>query len=136
MRLPAALFDFRTGPAFVVRKLAGHAVLLEIDFPDCLPLIRRGQVKEERAQREAPAQFGWQARNGITSRNEQHPPLGDRVDDLERCMQPFGRSAHQRTLHGRQVESNGGNSRRTARGLCCHAFRAPWWTYKDATIDL
>src|SRR5208337_4862657 len=40
--LPAALFDFRTSPALVVRNLARYAVLPEIDSPDCLPLVRRG----------------------------------------------------------------------------------------------
>ena len=57
MRFPATLFDFRTCPAFIVRQLAGHVVLLEKDSPDRLALLVRGQVEEERAQREASTQL-------------------------------------------------------------------------------
>ena len=57
MRLPATLLDLRACPAFVVRQLTRHVVLREIDLPDRLPLVRRWEIKEERAQGEAPTQL-------------------------------------------------------------------------------
>src|ERR1035438_805954 len=116
MGFPATIFDFRTSPAFIVWKLARHSVLLKVDSPDRLPLIRSGQVEEECSQRETPSQFGWQASDGIAGRNEQHSPLRYSIDDLKGGTQPLGRSTYQGTLHGRQVESNRGDPRRTA---CC-----------------
>jgi len=41
VRLPAALFDLSPCPAFVVRKVPCHPVLLEIDLPDDFTLLGR-----------------------------------------------------------------------------------------------
>src|SRR5438094_732938 len=89
--------------------------LLSAAAPERLTLLGRGEIEEERAQRKAPAQLRRQARDRVTGRNEQHPPLRNRVDDLERRAQPFGRGANKRTLHGRQVKSNRGDARCAAR---------------------
>src|SRR3989442_6737904 len=109
-------------------------MLLEVDPPDRLTLLGRGQVEEERAQRKAPAQLRRQARDGIGSRNKKHSSLGYRVDDLEGRAQPFGRSAKERALHAREIKVNRGDARRAPRGLCCRTLGAPRWPKKYRTV--
>src|SRR6266852_6045602 len=102
-RLSAALFNLGTGPTFVVWAFALDSVLGEIELPDRISLRAVGQIEEERSQRESPAQFRWQARDGVARSDPETPALRYRIDDLQSRSQAFARCADQRILPGREI---------------------------------
>lgn len=133
-RLSAALFNLGTGPTFVVRAFTLDSVLCEIELPDCISLRAVGQIEEERTQRESPAQFRRQARDGVASRNPKTPALRYRIHDLQSRSQAFARCADQRILHGGEIESNGRNTRSIARSLTDRRLGRTWRTQKDGAL--
>lgn len=109
-RFPAAFLYFGTRPAVVVRTLTCNAVLAEIEFPNRVSFLGLGQVEEERAQSKSAAQFRRQARDRVAGRDPQAPSLRYRIHNLQCSTQTLARCTHQRTLHGREIESDGWNA--------------------------